>query len=1010
MHGSSNNPNDFRSISQILPKLFANSHIVLFRWEVSEKWTVKYASENCFKIYGYTAEDFYTKSKLYEKIVHPDYIDRVLNEIEKNISAKVESYRHNPYKIITKTNQVKWVDDFTQIEYDESGNAVFLNGFIIDITNKIETDKQLEILTKGIEHSPATVVVTDIEGKVNYVNQKFKDLTGYSFEEVKNKKLNFIQSGKHDKDFYKNMWETILSGESWKGEICNKKKNGEFFWEYLTITPIKNSKKEITHFLGIKEDITQRKKIENELRESQSNFSSLINNSLQSFTLIGRDRKILAFNNKSALNAELIYNKQMKIGDFIDEYVLEKDKENFDKDFDRCLQGENFIIEKSFQVLDKELTFAFNYNPVKNSNGYVTAVSFGVLELTELRQTSITLQSTLEKLNLALETANLSWWEWDIKTGQIFADSKRNTTLGYPNKIAPKDYNSVLELIHPDDRAKTIKALDDYLNGISKYYDIEFRLKNSIGDYVWFHDTGKVSAKDENGVPSKIIGIIQNIDQKKKAEQAKELILEEYERVVSSIPINIWKTTFDKNGNVITNYFSPIINNLTEIEPPDKIGNSFERYISFIKEEDRDKFFQIIKEGIKKSFHKIDVEYRLITPKGEVKFVRSRGMFKKINEDLFEAYGYKEDISSEIKNRAIILENEKRLKSLIDTIPDLLFVLDKNGKYLDVHSPKDELLVADKENLIGKNIDEFLEKELVELFLKNIKNTLQDEILSHFEYSLNVSKEEKIFDARIVKNSEDSVLVVVRDITEKKYHEDNLQIAKEEAEKSNRLKSEFLAQMSHEIRTPINAMLSFTSLLKEELIETIEEDLKESFDIIANAGNRLIRTIDLILDMSDVQAGSYDYRPQEIHLHEILKSLQTEFSITAKTKGLELKSDLKAKDFVLTVDEYTVKQIFANLIDNAIKYTKAGYVEIKTHRTEENIIVEIVDTGIGISEGNQSVIFEPFRQEDQGYSRKFEGNGLGLALVKNYCEMNNATIEVESKKDIGSIFRVTFKK
>lgn len=876
-------------ISTVLPKVFSKSHIVFFRWKVSENWDVKYATENCIDLYGYSVDEFYTKKKLYDVIVHPDDINRVQNEILANINLKNESYRHKPYRIITKDKQPKWVDDFTLIEYDELGNAIFLNGFITDITDKINTDRRLEILTKGIESSPATVVVTDIEGRLIYVNTKFEELTGYSFQEVKNKKLNFIQSGNHDKNFYTEMWETILSGRSWEGEICNRKKNGEYFWEYLTITPIKDFNNIITHFLGIKEDITESKINEEQIRDSEAKLLSIV-----------------------------------------------------------------------------------------------------------------------EKLNLAMDTAKLSWWEWDIKSGEIHSDANRNITLGYSGKNAPSSYNSVFEIMHPDDRKKTSTSLQNYLNGSADSYNVEFRIKNSQDEYVWYHDTGKISQRDENGIPTKVIGIIQNIDERKNAENAKEQILEEYERVVSSIPINIWKTSFDKDANILSNYFSPIINDLLEVGPQSKIGNSFVNYIDYVHPDDKEKLYNEIKESVKNRFHNIDVEYRIITNSNKIKFIRSRGLCKQINENLYEAYGYKEDITSEILNREIIEKNEKRLKSLIDTIPDILFVLDKDGNYVDIHTPKDELLVNPKSTLIGNNINQFLEADLVSRYMDAINSTIRNDRLTQFDYYLEVPAGTKYFNARIIKNSEDTVLVVIRDITEKKIHEEELKKAKEEAEKSNRLKSEFLAQMSHEIRTPINAMLSFTSLLKDEISNDIDEDLKESFDIISNAGNRLIRTIDLILDMSDVQAGSYDYNPQEVDINEVLKKLIAEFSLTAKTKGLTLKSNLCNDSSVITVDEYTIRQIFANLIDNAIKYTNKGQIEVITYFNKEKLIAEVADTGIGINEENKSLIFEPFRQEYQGYSRKFEGNGLGLALVKNYCEMNNAHIEVESKKGFGSKFRVIF--
>ena len=117
----------------------------------------------------------------------------------------------------------------------------------------------------------------------------------------------------------------------------------------------------------------------------------------------------------------------------------------------------------------------------------------------------------------------------------------------------------------------------------------------------------------------------------------------------------------------------------------------------------------------------------------------------------------------------------------------------------------------------------------------------------------------------------------------------------------------------------------------------------------------------------------------------------------------------ESEETTLKVDEYSVNQIFNNLIDNAIKYTKAGTVEIKIYNNPHGFLcVDISDTGIGISKQYHKRLFEPFTQEQQGYTRQYEGSGLGLALVKKYCEINEASVELESKKDKGSRFTITF--
>lgn len=236
--------------------------------------------------------------------------------------------------------------------------------------------------------------------------------------------------------------------------------------------------------------------------------------------------------------------------------------------------------------------------------------------------------------------------------------------------------------------------------------------------------------------------------------------------------------------------------------------------------------------------------------------------------------------------------------------------------------------------------------------------------------------------------------------------------SKEEAEKSNRLKSEFLAQMSHEIRTPVNTILNFSSLIKYELGKNIDSLIKDCFTSIELGGKRLIRTIDLILNMSEIQANSYKASFDQITLNsDVLNPLIDEFKYVAAAKNLYLNFESKINDDKLTGDNYTLTQLFNNLIDNALKYTHKGGVDIRLYRNGSNqIVVSVKDTGIGISNEYKKVMFQPFTQEEQGYTRKFEGTGLGLALVKKYCELNGADIQLFSEKGNGSEFVITFSK
>ncbi len=236
-----------------------------------------------------------------------------------------------------------------------------------------------------------------------------------------------------------------------------------------------------------------------------------------------------------------------------------------------------------------------------------------------------------------------------------------------------------------------------------------------------------------------------------------------------------------------------------------------------------------------------------------------------------------------------------------------------------------------------------------------------------------------------------------------------LEQAKITAEKSDSLKTDFLAQMSHEIRTPVNIIVNYSSLIKEELNESLNADLESYLKSINNASERIVRTIELILNMSEIQKGSYQIISKKINLYKLLNKLHKDFAKRAEANNLDFRLISNVEDTMIELDEHSVFHIFSNLIDNAIKFTPKGNVCISIDEVENNnIIVSVSDTGIGIDEEYLPYIFEPFSQAEHGYSRKFDGNGLGLALVKKYCEINNAQISFTTKKNLGTNFQICF--
>lgn len=236
----------------------------------------------------------------------------------------------------------------------------------------------------------------------------------------------------------------------------------------------------------------------------------------------------------------------------------------------------------------------------------------------------------------------------------------------------------------------------------------------------------------------------------------------------------------------------------------------------------------------------------------------------------------------------------------------------------------------------------------------------------------------------------------------------DLQAAKEQAEASDKLKSIFLGIISHEIRTPLNAMVGYTDLLQMSLEDKINQDEKGYINVINQGKDRLLRLIDDILDLSQIEAGEFVLKYENVIGYEIVRDFLLEMSIEIEESELDLIKKYNGKEAKINVDITRFQQILGNLITNAIKYTPEGNITVQTDANKSEFKVSISDTGIGIKEEFKPHLFSLFRQEEEGFSRTYEGAGLGLSITKRLIKSMNGRIEVESFQGVGSTFTVYF--
>ena len=237
---------------------------------------------------------------------------------------------------------------------------------------------------------------------------------------------------------------------------------------------------------------------------------------------------------------------------------------------------------------------------------------------------------------------------------------------------------------------------------------------------------------------------------------------------------------------------------------------------------------------------------------------------------------------------------------------------------------------------------------------------------------------------------------------------EELLLAKEKAEENDRLKSAFLANMSHEIRTPLNSIIGFAELIIDPHFE--KEQHFEFAKMIGEGGNNLLLVLSNIMDISKIEAGQLEVNRREFEVNNLIKSIHREFSKKATQKGIELRINFAELETKMYSDEIKIRQVITNLLGNSLKFTEKGHIEIGFSSANEMLQFFVKDTGIGIPGIHHEKVFERFRQVETAFTRKYGGNGLGLAISKSLVELLGGEIWMESEEGKGSTFYFTIPK
>lgn len=546
---------------------------------------------------------------------------------------------------------------------------------------------------------------------------------------------------------------------------------------------------------------------------------------------------------------------------------------------------------------------------------------------------------------------------------------------------------------------KPVLKLNTFTQEMSEKNNYNYRIDNDA--------PGEIGSLYESY--NKMLDAICASDNEKKATRDELLATSiRYKTLVDNVPGVVFRLVFDKFWFV--DFLGNGVEELSEYPVSFFAGKNISVLEKIVASEDRVLLFQRIFENTGQD-KEVESTYRILTRTGKEKFILVKGKFivdastKKSRID-----GVIFDQTDSVRSAELLRKTEMYYRLLFENLNDAAILIDaKTGLIVETNAACHHMFEMKREDLIGRyyttvihNSKAFFDSTdsmesvmgKIEDFTADIANNAGKVFPAHIKSSfVTIGEVEYLF-------------CLIRDISERVFYERKLQVAKEKAEESDRLKSMFLSNMSHEIRTPMNGILGFSKLL---LMPTTEEEKVKYVSIIESSGKQLLRIIDDILDISRIETGQMTFRADEFRLNalvdEIHKLVSQQIATKGKTIDIKVSKGLPDGKDVLFSDKNRLYQVIVNLMNNAEKFTEQGFVELAYVVGDEGeLTFSIRDTGIGIADDKKEVVFSRFCQADSSITTKYGGTGLGLPIAKGIIEKMGGRLWFQSVLGEGTTF------
>ncbi|ACK71245.1 multi-sensor hybrid histidine kinase [Gloeothece citriformis PCC 7424] len=660
-------------------------------------------------------------------------------------------------------------------------------------------------------------------------------------------------------------------------------------------------------------------------------------------------------------------------------------------------------------------TLLVDSSPIVNSQGEIEVAVATIYDITDYKQVVTDLKNRQEQLRLAVEGANLGMWNYDLLSGELIWSNRCKKMFGIAANTQIS-YEVFINALHPEDRLRVDQAVQHSISQ-RQNYDIEMRTQWPDGSLHWVRSIGHAYYNNE-GVAHRMAGVVLDITGQKQAQEALRKSEERF-RVAQELSLDgftVLKSIRNQSGEIIDfewTYVNPTAAKILRSQINDLIGK---RLLEILPDNQSNselfkRYVQVVETA---NSHDLELYYDSDEIVGWF-----RNMAVKLEDGVAVSFS---DITERKQAEETLRENEQRLNIALKTAKLGSWHLDLSTMELFTSAQyKANFGLATDADLSYTTLFRLIHPE----DRGYVSQMVQHAINTHTDYE---AEYRSIWPDGSIHwiNSQGCVLYsntgiplrivgVNLDITGRKQAQEEQKrllerekLAREEAERVNRIKDEFLAVLSHELRSPLNPILGWAQLLRSGSFDKANQN--KALEIIERNAKLQAQLIEDLLDVSRILRGKLSLNVTQLNLFFPIQGAIETVRLSAQAKSIEIKTNLATDVVQISGDAGRIQQIVWNLLSNAIKFTpEGGQIEIGLEQVNHQAQITVKDSGKGIDPQFLPHVFEHFRQADSTTTRKFGGLGLGLAIVRHLVEMHGGTVSAYSAgENQGSTFIVQF--